>query len=78
MQKAEREAMLRLALELLEPEDREVLVLRQWQQRSFAEIGQELGIATDAARMRFQRTLPKLAQKMRLLRDRDLDSILDG
>lgn len=73
---AEEEARLRLALELLEPEDREILVLRQWRDLSFAEIAKELGIAEDAARMRFNRTLPKLASKMSLLRDGNIESLL--
>lgn len=72
----EKEAMLRLALELLDPEDREVLVLRQWRDKSFAEIAEELGLREDTARMRFTRALPRLAEKVRLLEEGELGSLL--
>lgn len=61
------EAWVRLGLELLEPEDREVMLLRQWEERSFEEIGTELGINADAARMRFNRALPRLAKAIESL-----------
>lgn len=64
----EREAWVRLALELLPAEDRAVLLLRQWQGLEFAAIGQRLALTEDAARMRFARALPKLAQKLEQLR----------
>jgi RNA polymerase sigma-70 factor (ECF subfamily) len=51
-----------LALELLEPEDRKVILLRQWEELSFTEIGERMGIGESGARMRFQRALPKLAR----------------
>ncbi len=63
----EREAWVRLALELLEPEDRQVLLLRQWRELEFAEIGAQMGLSADGARMRFQRALPKLARKLESL-----------
>ena len=59
---------MRLALELLEPEDRQVLLLRQWQELEFAAVGARMGLSEDAARMRFQRALPKLAKKLEALR----------
>jgi RNA polymerase sigma-70 factor (ECF subfamily) len=61
-------AMVRLALELLEPEDRKVILLRQWNEMSFPEIGAELGITADSARMRFTRGLPRLGMKLVELR----------
>lgn len=61
------QAWVRLALELMEPEDRELIVLRQWDELEFAQIGERLGISADNARMRFQRALPKLAVKIQLL-----------
>ncbi|MBI5853295.1 MAG: sigma-70 family RNA polymerase sigma factor [Planctomycetes bacterium] len=63
----EREAWVRLALELLETEDRQVLLLRQWQGLEFADIGAQMGLSADGARMRFQRALPRLAQKLESL-----------
>ena len=64
----ERESYVRLALEFLDPEDRKVILLRQWEERSFPEIGEELGISPDSARMRFTRALPRLGQKLVELR----------
>jgi RNA polymerase sigma-70 factor, ECF subfamily len=67
-QRHEEEAWLRLAMELLEPEDREVILLRQWDGLAWAEIGDRMGLAEDAARMRFQRALPRLSAKVEALR----------
>ena len=72
----EEEAMLRLALELMAPADREVLTLRQWEGLSFAEVGQRLAIEENTARMRFNRALPRLVENVRLMRRGDLDSLL--
>ncbi|MBK8976921.1 MAG: sigma-70 family RNA polymerase sigma factor [Planctomycetes bacterium] len=66
--RGERESWVRLALELLPPDDRRVILLRQWDELPFEEIGARLGCSTDAARMRFQRALPKLARKIEELR----------
>ena len=63
----------RLDPELLEPEDRQVVMLRQWHEFEFAEIGQRMGLSEDAARMRFQRALPKLARKLEGLRRGELE-----
>jgi len=64
----EQQAWLRLALELLEPVDREAIRLRDWNGATFAEIGEQLGLGEEAARKRYQRALPKLAEKLDLLR----------
>lgn len=64
----EREAWVRLALELLDPPDRQVLLLRQWHGLDFQGVGERLGIGEDTARMRFQRALPKLARQLERLR----------
>ncbi len=64
----EQEAWTRLALELLEPEDRDIITMRHWEGLSFAEIGERLGVGTDAARMRLNRALPKLAKRLVELR----------
>jgi RNA polymerase sigma factor (sigma-70 family) len=68
-ERREEEAWLRLAMELLEPDDRNVIVLREWQGLAFAAIGAEFGIAENAARMRFQRALARLAQQVSRLRN---------
>lgn len=69
----EQRAWLQLAIELLEPDDRRILLLRQWQELEFAAIAAQLAITEDAARMRFQRALPRLARKLEeLLRGQGL------
>jgi RNA polymerase sigma factor (sigma-70 family) len=72
-QRSEREAWVRLALELLDPRDRDVVLLRQWKELSFAEIAEELGISESGARMRFQRALPKIAKQVAALREGRVD-----
>lgn len=64
----EEEAWLRLALDLVDPDDRDVIVMREWAGKSFAEIGTQLGIGENAARMRFQRALGRLADQVERLR----------
>ncbi len=64
----EQAAWVRLAIELLDKEDRLVLLLREWQGMEFAAIGKELGTTEAAARMRFQRALPKLASQLERIR----------
>jgi DNA-directed RNA polymerase specialized sigma24 family protein len=51
-------------------------VLRQWQGLSFADTGQKLGIAEDAARMRFQRALARLAQVVKRIQQGHLGQVL--
>ena len=62
------ERLVRPPSELLDPEDRRVMLLRQWQELEFEAIGEQLGISADAARLRFHRALPKLANKLQQLR----------
>jgi len=69
--------LVRLGLELLEPEDRKVVLLREWDGAAFPAIGQALGITEDAARMRFQRALKKLAGCIQRLRLGDVSGALD-
>ncbi len=72
----EERAWIRLGIELLPPDDRAVVRLRDWEQLSFAAIGAELGIAEDAARMRYQRVLPRLARNIDRLRRGDVANVL--
>ena len=64
----EEQAWLRLALEMLEPADREVIALREWGQLPFAEVAQQLGVTENTARMRFTRALARLADRVEGLR----------
>ena len=76
---AERNEMrdwVRLGIELLEADDRNVILWREYEEASFAEIGARLGIPEDAARMRFGRAVPKLAKKLAALRAGQLATLL--
>lgn len=72
----ERQAWVRLALELLEPEDRRLVVAREFDGVPYAELGAELGTSEDAARMRHQRALVKLSKKVGELRRGEIDAAL--
>jgi len=76
-QRHEREACVRLGLELLEAQDREAILLREWKACSLAEMGTRLGITEDAARMRYHRAVQRLAVKVRQLRGGSLAESLD-
>lgn len=76
-ERAENQSWIRLALELLDPEDRKVILLRQWDELPFGEIAQQMGIAENAARMRFQRALPKLARAVTALQEGSLRASAD-
>lgn len=67
---------VRLALELLDAEDREVLVLRDYQELSFEQIAAQTGESADALRMRHRRALPKLARALARLREGRLEDLL--
>ncbi|MCA8954819.1 MAG: sigma-70 family RNA polymerase sigma factor [Planctomycetes bacterium] len=73
----ERIAWIRLAMELLPPLEREVLWLREMDGCSFEEIGERIGATPDAARMRFNRALPKLAKKVSELQKGRIATLLD-
>ena len=53
-------AVVRLALGLLSPEDREVIMRRHFEGQEFTEIGKALQTSADGARKRFDRALPRL------------------
>jgi len=60
---------VRLALTRLEPEERELITLRQHEGLPFEEVADRLGFPSpDAARMRFQRAVKKLSQVLLDLR----------
>lgn len=69
-ERAEVRSWLQLALELLEPVDRELVKLRQYDELPFEEVAARLGLdSADAARMRFNRVMPKLAVLVKQLQD---------
>jgi len=62
LQRAEKRAWVRLGLELLQPEEREVIELRQFEKLTFEEVARHLGLSReDAARMRFKRAIASLS-----------------
>ena len=52
------------AIERLRPQDREVLMLREWDQLSNAEIGELIGAGTHAVEMRMHRAVRRLAHAL--------------
>ena len=72
----ERQAWIRMGLELLEPEVREVIVFREWEGLSFVEIGRRLEISEGTARKRYQRAVPRLAEVVCSLRRGGLPDLL--
>lgn len=70
----EREQWIRLALELIDPDERQVILLREWEQLSFEEIGRRLGCSEEAARKRFTRALPSLVERVRDLQSGRVES----
>jgi RNA polymerase sigma factor (sigma-70 family) len=64
----EREAWIRLGMEFLDAEDRHIILLRKWDGLSFPEIGKRLDITKDAARMKHNRAVLRLAKMVGVLR----------
>jgi RNA polymerase sigma factor (sigma-70 family) len=60
--------LIRLAIELMPSPERDILVRRQFDGESFVAIGAALDMGADTVRKRFDRALPRLAQRVRSLR----------
>ncbi len=75
---AESQAVVRLALELLHPSDREVILLREWEGLSHAEVGRRLGASEAAARMRYARALARLAEWIARVRRGEIEEAPEG
>jgi RNA polymerase sigma-70 factor, ECF subfamily len=73
----ENEAWVRLGMEFLNDEDREILVLRKWDDLPFAEIGKRLELSADAVRMRHNRAVRRLGELIWGLRNNTLEEILE-
>jgi RNA polymerase sigma factor (sigma-70 family) len=58
---------VRLALELLAAEDRKIILAREYEDRSFVQIGEELGMTANAVRMRWVRAVARLAETLKEL-----------
>jgi RNA polymerase sigma factor (sigma-70 family) len=70
--RAEIRDWVRLGLEMLDGEDRKILLAREYEDRSFVEIGAELGMSANAVRMRWVRALERLAKVMQTMRNGDV------
>lgn len=66
--RSEMREWVRLALELMSAEDRKIILAREYDDRSFVEIGTELGMTANAVRMRWVRAIARLAEVMKDLR----------
>jgi len=55
-------------LELLDPYDRKIIVLRQWEGLSYQQIASELEVTPEAARMRHNRAVGRLSEQIGALR----------
>lgn len=74
----EQEAWIRLGMEFLDPEDREILVLRQWDDRPFAEIGKRFGLKANAAWKKHDRAVCRLGEVVSALRSGEMNRITDA
>jgi len=72
----EREAWVRLGLDLLEQEQRRIILLRDFEGLTFGEIGKALDISYDAARLRYNRAFEVLTEKVWVLRYGRLEDAL--
>lgn len=70
--RSEAREWVRLGLELMSAEDRKVLIAREYQDRSFLDIGKDLGLDANAARMRWVRAVARLADVLQRLRRGEL------
>lgn len=67
VQQQEREAWIRLGLELLKPAEREIILMRYWKNLSFAAIGKSLTISKNGARKRYVVAWYHLIEKVKML-----------
>ena len=75
-QEHERVAWIRLALELLEPDLRKVVVLRRWEDLSFPEIGRRLDMSKATARRRYLHSVNRLIETVNVLQEGRLETML--
>lgn len=60
--KAERKEHLQIALNLLPPKDRDIIIRRDLEEASYKNLAAEYGLSEDAVRQRYSRALKKLEQ----------------
>lgn len=74
---SERRAWVRIALALLDADDQELVLRREFDQESYETIGAALGISPDAARMRTRRARESLAKIIERLQKGDVESLVE-
>lgn len=74
--KNEELAWVRLGLEFLDPDERDLIWRRQLLEHELAQIAADQGLAVDAVRMRFNRALLRLAGIVQRLQSGDLAALL--
>ncbi|MCR9243484.1 MAG: sigma-70 family RNA polymerase sigma factor [bacterium] len=72
LDRAERREWIRLAIDLLDEDDQRLIHERLWDKRSFKDLAEQRGIGENAARMRHNRALKRLADQVLALRRGDL------
>ncbi len=75
--RAEEREYIRLGLELLQPEEREIVIRRHFDSEEFAAIADAMQTTPEAARKRFGRALPKLFSLIKQLKNGQLEAALD-
>jgi RNA polymerase sigma-70 factor (ECF subfamily) len=76
VQQQEKEAWIRLGLELMKPKEREVIILRKWEDLSFAEIGERLGVGKSVARRKYLRSIEILIETVKALQSGRLEAVI--
>lgn len=74
----EEAAWIRLGLELLEPDLRRLIVLRRWEELSFAKIAGRLGLSKSTARRKYLRAVDCLIEVVDALKSGRIDDALGG
>ncbi len=77
-ERGEEAAWVRLAVQLLEENDRRVVQMRHFDELSFAEVGIAIGVSEDAARMRFGRAMKRLTDQVLRLKAGRVEELLDA
>ena len=71
----EERGFIALAMQLVDPEDRRIIQLYEFDDVEFAEIGRRLSISEDAARQRFHRAVRRLGEQVQRLKAGQLDDL---
>ncbi len=75
--RAEEHEWIQFAMELLDPLDHEILRGRDWDDLTFREVGDRVGMQEDAARIRYGRAMRKLARCVQQVREGRIEDVLN-